>query len=445
MPTVSSGPIPVPRDVCNLEVAEDDSRDEAEVEHQPVPPPLPPDHAAAAPPVAPTVPSRVLPYIKARDLKSRDAVNLQKTAALFGLVITYKAHTKQDRRHETKVAWIKVIDDAYSSNPTEPGPLAAHRMFEGHECQGKTKKLILEAAKYYAGEANKNASKEPLCDLADNSELVSNCEVLGLQIHNERVSAQRGYKEHSVAAAQAKEQHKRVMEAAEEYVAVPPARGVAAPPGVVVDVDIAEALGHLGAQPKSRLRPPLEDLSNETTDDCESVLSVVVIAEVTPAKPSKPANGSMVRDNLAKERDNARAAAKVPAAHARKTKKKKKEGKKTGGHYRPMAGHADFVDIVDGVSKHMVAQGDKMTELLDRCLTQLPRHNEAAVSPRTNTQIMAEVTACGEMINNLKRAKQEAQDDNDTAEFEDCRERLGNYYELRRKLEGDLFKTRNEA
>ena len=86
MPTVSSGPVPVPRDVCNLEVAEDDSRDEAEVEHQPVPPPLPPDHAAAAPPVAPTVPGRVLPHLKAKDLKSRAAVDLQKTAVLFGLL-----------------------------------------------------------------------------------------------------------------------------------------------------------------------------------------------------------------------------------------------------------------------------------------------------------------------------------------------------------------------
>ena len=112
------------------------------------------------PPVVPTVPDRVLPHLKARDLRSRAPVCLQKTASLFGLSVKHGAHTMPDRRANTKAAWIAVAEDAFCNDPIQPGPLAAHKIFEGHECQNKLKKLLVDAAEYYADEAAKNSAKE---------------------------------------------------------------------------------------------------------------------------------------------------------------------------------------------------------------------------------------------------------------------------------------------
>ena len=232
--------------------AEYHDHDEARAHDPPAPPPLPPEHAAAVPPVAPTIPARVLPYFRTKDLRSRSAVCLQKTAVLFGLIIKHGAHTMQDQRGKTKITWIAVATAAFRSDPIKPGPLAAHKIFEGHECQNKLKKLLLDAAEYYANESAKNSAKELLYEPEDNSELVSNCEFLGLQIHTERKDALLAYKEQSVALKQAKVRHKRDMEAAESFVgAVAPSRGVDAPSGIVIDADVAEGLGHLALSPHS--------------------------------------------------------------------------------------------------------------------------------------------------------------------------------------------------
>ena len=427
-------------------VAEDDDHDEAGAHDPPAPPPLPPQHAAAVPPVAPTVPARVLPHFRAKDLRSRSAVCLQKTAVLFGLIIKHRAHTMQDRRGNTKIAWIAVATAAFRSDPIEPGPLAAHKIFEGHEYQNKLKKLLLDAAEYYADEAAKNSAKELLYEPEDNSELVNNCELLGLQIHTERKESLRVYKEQSAAVKQAKIRHKRDMEAAEGFVgAVAPGRGVAAPSGIVIDTDVAEGLGHLGAQPRANSGDRVDLLSVKSTDDDVSESSVRVVERggvVTPGKPSAPANGSNVRDNLGKERASAEAAAKVSAEHATNSKKKKKnDGKKKGGNYRILPGHSDMVDVLDGVSKKMLQQGDKMNEMLDRCI---PLLNPAA-GARTDSDVLAEIKSCDEMINNLKRSKREAQKEDDADEVRDCEERIGRYKKKRNSLEAGMFGTQNEV
>ena len=90
----------VPGDPLDQAGAEDGDRDEAVAENLPAPPPLSPEHAAAMPPVVPTVPDRVLPHLKARDLRSRAPVCLQKTVSLFGLIVKHGAHTMPDRKGE---------------------------------------------------------------------------------------------------------------------------------------------------------------------------------------------------------------------------------------------------------------------------------------------------------------------------------------------------------
>ena len=254
------------------------------------------------------------------------------------------------------------------------------------------------------------------------------------------------YKEQSVALKQAKVRHKRDMEAAESFVgAVAPGRGVDAPSGIVIDADVAEGLGHLGAQPTFNSGDRVDLLSVESTDDDASESSVRVVERggvITPGKPSAPANGSNVRNNLGKERDSAEAAAKVSAEHATKSKKKKKkDGKKKGGNYRILPGQSVMVDVLDGVSKKMLQQGDKMNEMLDRYIPLL----DPAAGARTDSDILAEIKSCDEIINNLKRSKREAQKEDDADEVRDCEEDIGRYKKKRNSLEAGMFGTQNEV
>ena len=62
-------------------------------------------------------------------------VGLQKTVALFHLVLKYGTHAMPERYTITKTAWISIATDKFSGDPTQPGPLATHKMFTGHENQ----------------------------------------------------------------------------------------------------------------------------------------------------------------------------------------------------------------------------------------------------------------------------------------------------------------------
>ena len=68
-----------------------------------------------------------------------------------------------------------------------------------------------------------------------------------------------------------------------------------------------------------------------------------------------PQKTTLVHDNLAQERRNAKKAAKACAEHAKKDKVKKKvnKGRKTGSASRAFSGHTDMVDICGGMSKEL--------------------------------------------------------------------------------------------
>ena len=102
---------------------------------------------AAVSPVASTVLTRVLPRLRAKDLRSRSAVNIQNTRALFGLTIKHGANTMRGRRANMRIAWIIVSMDSFCINPIEPGPFGAHKMSEGRKSQRKLNKLLLDVTK----------------------------------------------------------------------------------------------------------------------------------------------------------------------------------------------------------------------------------------------------------------------------------------------------------
>ena len=120
-------------------------------------------------PIVPTVPDCVLSHIKVKDLTSSDVVSLQKSAALFILTMNKKVHTMADRRLTTKLVWIDVCNRAFRSHATEPGPLAAHKTFDGKEGQNKLKKIILKAEAYYAKQATARETGDDLLRLISTS------------------------------------------------------------------------------------------------------------------------------------------------------------------------------------------------------------------------------------------------------------------------------------
>lgn len=418
---------------------------EGEKEEQPDPPLPPPEPADPGTPAIPTLPDRVLPHLRVKDLTSNLAVNLQKTAALFMLAVNKKAHTMADGRPATRLVWIEICNAVYLRHATEPGPLTAHKTFDGKEGQNKLKKILLEAAAYYTKQATTRQTGDEAFgpnDDSNNMQLVINCKHLGSQLHNERELALRVRKEQSVAAAEAKEKHKRAMEAAEGFMgAVPACRGVDAPSGVVLDADVEEGLCLLGAQPISR--PPVDmDLSQEDLEDnTESVKSVEVTAVISPAK------APLVYDNYFQERRNAELTAKASAEHAEKEKAKKKgdKGKKKGSASRAFPGHTDLVDICDGLSKEMSKQSEKVTDLLGGLLPTLTNNNTQPAPQKTKATIMADVKQCNNMINGLKEDIKRAREEGDQAKVADCGERINRYKRMRRDLEAQLFDTQNEV
>ena len=410
---------------------------EGEKEKQPDRPLPPPEPADPGMPVVPTVPDRVLPHVKVKDLTSSDTVSLQKSAALFILTMNKKAHTMADRRPATKLVWIDACNGAFRSHATEPGPLAAHKTFDGKEGQNKLKKIILKAAAYYANQATARETGDDPFFLDEDSEkmqLVINCEHLGSQLHNERESALLVRKEQSAAAAEAKEKHKRAMEAAEGFVgAVPARRGMDAPSGVVLDDNVEEGLSLLAGQPKLSSRPSVDmDLSqDDSEDDAASAASVEFTAVISPQKTT------LVRDNLAQERRNAKKAAKASAQHAKKDKANKKvsKGKKKGGASRAFPGHTDMFDLCDGMSKELGKQTNKVIDLLGGWLP----------GSQSNATIMAEVKQCNTMINTLKEDMKRAREEDDQDEITDCGERIKRYKGMRDNLEAKLFESQNEV
>lgn len=111
---------------------------------------------------------------------------------------------------------------AFPSHAIKPGPLATHNIFRGKESQNKLKTLLLEAASHYVDQAATNkTTNEVLFSLDDDTndmELLLTCEYLSARIHNERQAALCVQIEQSLAATEAKERHKRAVEAAEEFV-----------------------------------------------------------------------------------------------------------------------------------------------------------------------------------------------------------------------------------
>ena len=173
------------------------------------------------------------------------------------------------------------------------------------------------------------------------------------------------------------------------------------------------------------------DLSQESfdsEDDAASSNSVEVTAVVSPSK------ATLVRDNYSRERRNAKMAAKASAAHSKKEKGKQHagKGKKKVSASRAFPGHADLVDICDGVSKEMGKQTDKVVDLLGGLLPG---------PQKTSATIMADVKQCNNMINILKEDMKRAREEGDQDEVEDCGERIKRYKRMRDNLEAQLFET----
>ena len=159
------------------------------------------------------------------------------------------------------------------------------------------------------------------------------------------------------------------------------------------------------------------DLSQEDLeDDGDSENSAEITAVISPQK------STLVRDNLAQERGNAKKAVKASAKHAEKDKAKKKvsKGKKKGGASCAFPGHTNMVDFCDGMSKELGKQTNKVIDLLGGSLPW----------SQSNAAIMADVKKCNTIINILKEDMRRVREDNDQDEIEDCGKRIKRYKQM---------------
>ena len=174
------------------------------------------------------------------------------------------------------------------------------------------------------------------------------------------------------------------------------------------------------------------DLSQEDLeDDGDSENSAEITAVISPQK------STLVRDNLAQEKGNAKKAAKASAEHAKKDKANKKvsKGKKKTGASCAFPGHTDFVDLCDGMSKELGKQTNKVIDLLGGFLP----------GSQSNAAIMAEVEQCNIIINTLKENMRRAREDNGQDKIEDCGKRIKRYKRMQDNLEAKLFETENDV
>lgn len=79
-------------------------------------PPAPPPDAIACPPVAPTVPKRILDYVKVKDFECDEPATARKMAALFSIVQQHGSHKMKSGSAATKNAWVDVFNEAYNNS-----------------------------------------------------------------------------------------------------------------------------------------------------------------------------------------------------------------------------------------------------------------------------------------------------------------------------------------
>ena len=177
---------------------------------------------------------------------------------------------------------------------------------------------------------------------------------------------------------------------------------MAAPSGIVAGADVAERLGHLGAQHKFNPGAPVELLSKEFTnnDASKSSVKAAKVTVVTPSKPSDQQTAPLFATTWGRIKPVQKPQQKCLLSMQESPRKEEKRGQEGGREVLHDARPFLHGWCCRRSVKDMVHQGDIMNEIFDRYLAQL----NPVAGARANARIFLEVKSCNKIIN-LKWSK----------------------------------------